>query len=216
MAQAEITSLQKAVNYQKLLQKQNKVPNKYIPKLPLKISDISLKHRFVQQYKQLFRSHLEAVINSNIITLEIKKTHLSHLIKITETEIASNTPIEHVRDVYHLFLTTTGLKKHEPTPVLKAKLATTTDSPTTPTQSTETGKRQEENQPNSTTNTNRLLKCKRPSTSQPSASKLQKTSSTPQNNTSVTCSAHGSAQPITANNQCHFLEVNHSHPQKLT
>ncbi len=87
----KILFLEKTLKHQKQIHQLQTVPWKYLPRNHLDNDNSTLQETFNQQFKDLFLKHLDKIITSNTISLEIKTARQRELIQTNET-----TPIHSV------------------------------------------------------------------------------------------------------------------------
>ena len=84
---------------------------------------------FEQKYERLFFEHLDKIITSDNITLELTNAAIQNIMAQTETYLASlQAPPQTVTQLYQTFLANNHITDREPLPILQRKL--TTNSPT--------------------------------------------------------------------------------------
>ena len=84
---------------------------------------------FEQKYERLFFEHLDKIITSDNITLELTNAAIQNIMAQTETYLASlQAPPQTVTQLYQTFLANNHITDREPLPILQKKL--TTNSPT--------------------------------------------------------------------------------------
>ena len=126
--------LESMIHHQQRLQDLRVIPNSYRPKL-LQTNNTSLTEEFNKQYESLFMEHLNKVLTSNIISLQLQKATLISIITQTEQHLSSSSlPQKEIKKMYCKFLSENNIHQHTPIPALQAKLAeiplpTTTPNP---------------------------------------------------------------------------------------
>ena len=80
---SQLMELTTTVEHQLAIQSHKSIPKQYQPP-HLKASDVSLTEEFTSEYRQLFFRHLEKVITSNQIKIELHKSTLTSIIIQTE------------------------------------------------------------------------------------------------------------------------------------
>ena len=94
---------------------------------------------FEQKYERLFFEHLDKVITSDNITLELTNAAIQNILAQTETYLASlQAAPQTVTQLYQTFLTNNHITDREPLPMLQRKLTTNLPTASTipPTQPT--------------------------------------------------------------------------------
>ena len=84
-----------------------------------------LTDEFTKKYEQLFFEHVERVITSDNISLELNKAAITSVLSQTETYLSSlSTPPQTLTEIYYNFLSENHVIDHTPLPVLQIKLQT--------------------------------------------------------------------------------------------
>ena len=117
---AIIQVLEITVHHQQILLDQRVIPNSYHPKT-LKTNNTALQEEF-KKYEMLFMDHLNKVLTSNIISLQMHKATLTSIILQTKQLSTSPLPKEKIKQVYQKFLSVNNINHHT-TPELQRKLA---------------------------------------------------------------------------------------------
>lgn len=116
------------------------IPREYQPK-QLKVSNTSLTDKFAIEYNQLFFKHLEKVITSNQIELQLHTSALTSIIVQTEVYLSkSQLPSIEITSLYQRFLLDNHIENRIAIPELQIKLCVEEDS-NTPTGSVKPKKR---------------------------------------------------------------------------
>ena len=87
---AIIQDLETTVHHQQILLDQKVIPSSYHPKT-LKTNNTALQEEFKKKYEILFMDHLNKVLTSNIISLQMHKATLTSI--ILQTEQLSTSPL---------------------------------------------------------------------------------------------------------------------------
>lgn len=120
---AIIQDLETTVHHQQILLDQKVIPNSYHPKT-LKTNNTALQEEFKKKYEILFMDHLNKVLTSNIISLQMHKATLTSIILQTEQQLSTSPlPKEKIKEVYQKFLSVNNIHHHTTTPELQRKLA---------------------------------------------------------------------------------------------
>lgn len=131
-----INKLEKSLKYQQSIKTHKIIPNKHKPAHKLIIAqpnDDALQSSFNKDFNKIYFTHLNRVIISNSITLEVKKARLQSIIENTENFLANSTePPEYIHKAYNNFLQHAGITDKEPCPSLKKKLKQVTLSHCSP------------------------------------------------------------------------------------
>ncbi len=100
---SSIHKLKRALTHQKQLQSTRTIPQKYSPNHYLEVIDdtSTLQNNFNEQFKKLFFKHLDSVITSNTILLEIKQTRLETLTNSTKLISINTEPPSKMRKLHH-------------------------------------------------------------------------------------------------------------------
>ncbi len=94
-----------------------------MPKCYLTADDTTITEQFKEQIKNNFKTHLNSVINSNIIAIEIKKTHRNDLLQTIENSLVnSQEPIDQKIKWYQQFLKNINMEHHKPIVALQLKI----------------------------------------------------------------------------------------------
>ena len=109
------------------------IPRKYKP--PTVMTAIQPNSTFTadfeQKYEQLFFDHLDKIITSDSITLELTNAAIQSILAQTETYLASlQAPSQRITQLYQTFLTSNHITDREPLPILQRKLTTNLPTPT--------------------------------------------------------------------------------------
>lgn len=117
------------------------IPRKYKPQVVMTTvrSNSTLTTDFEQKYERLFFEHLDKIITSDNITLELTNATIQSILAQTETYLASlQAPPQEVTQLYQTFLASNHITDREPLPILQRKLTTnsTTPMPNPPTKPT--------------------------------------------------------------------------------
>ena len=111
--------MENTINYQRNVIKSNTVPRKYAPRQLPRCHDNNINVKFNNDFKELFKAHLSAVITSNEISVEIKRAKLQSTFQTVEyILISSQDPSSELLDC---FLKETN-SNHTPSPTLRAKI----------------------------------------------------------------------------------------------
>ena len=120
---AIMQDLETTVHHQQTLLDQKVIPSSYHPKT-LKTNNTALQDEFNKKYKTLFMEHLNKVLTSNIISLQMHKATLTSIVLQAEQQlITSPLPTEEIKQIYHKFLTVNNIHHHITMPELQKKLA---------------------------------------------------------------------------------------------
>ena len=101
------------------------IPRKFRPSTtPVTVlPNPTLTNEFTQKYEQLFLEHVEKIVTSNSISLEITKAAINNILSQTETYLSSvSVPPQILTEIYYKFLAENHMTNHTPLPVLQAKL----------------------------------------------------------------------------------------------
>lgn len=124
-----INNLLNTLRFQRRIQSAHTIPKKFKPITELKITqpnDNSLQEAFHANFRNIFFQHLDKVILSNEIALEIKKARLESIIQSTESILADyEGPPKDIRSLYNLFTSKTNLTNRDPCPKLRKLLTET-------------------------------------------------------------------------------------------
>ena len=75
------------------------------------------------KYEQLFFEHVEKIVTSNSISLEITKAAINNILTQTESYLSSvSVPPQILTEIYYKFLAENHVTNHIPLPVLQTKL----------------------------------------------------------------------------------------------
>lgn len=113
------------------------IPRKFKPpNIPTTTNpETPLTDDFNRKYEELFFDHIDKILTSDNLTLELTKLRIDNILAQTESYLSSlQASPQTLSDLYHQFLTSSHITDHTPLPVLQAKLlttATTTDKGTT-------------------------------------------------------------------------------------
>ena len=125
-----IRTLEKTLHQQQEVKQFQTIPKKHNP-IPLETADATLTTKFNQQYKQLFFQHLNEVITSNTVHLQLHKVNLASILAQTERHLSSlNSSHENITQLYQQFLAENSITDHIPIPTLQAILNPTPASNT--------------------------------------------------------------------------------------
>ena len=86
---AKSRDLESTIQHQQSLLNQRIIPNVYRPKL-LRTTNSHLTEEFNEKYDRLFTEHLNKVLTSNIINLELQKAAVTSIITQTEHHLCSS------------------------------------------------------------------------------------------------------------------------------
>ena len=118
---AIIQDLEATVHNQQTLLDKKVIPNSYHPKT-LKTNNTTLQEEF-KKYETLFMDHLNKVLTSNIISLQMHEATLTSIILQAEQELSTSPlPKEKIKQVYQKFLSVNNIHHHTTTPELQRKL----------------------------------------------------------------------------------------------
>ena len=134
--------IEQSIRYYQNMKMYRTIPRKFKPSnIPTTTNpETPLTDDFNQKYEELFFSHLDKVLVSDNLTLELTKLRIDNILAQTETHLSSlQLSPRTLSDLYNQFLTNNHITDHTPLPVLQAKLPTTV---TTTDQRTTLGKRQ--------------------------------------------------------------------------
>ena len=107
------------------------IPREYQPK-QLKASKTSLTEEFTKEYNQLFFKHLEKVITSNQIELQLHTSALTRIIVQTEVHLSkSQLPSTEISSLYKKFLLDNHIEDRIAIPELQIKLQDESSAPIT-------------------------------------------------------------------------------------
>ena len=102
------------------------IPRVYRPKMMTTTQPNStLTDEFKRKYERLFFDHLDKVITSDNITLELTNAAIQNILEQTETYLASlEASPQATTDLYDTFLTNNHITDRQPLPILQRKLTT--------------------------------------------------------------------------------------------
>lgn len=119
--------LEQLIQYHRNILQYRTIPRKFRPPttpttvLPNPI----LTDEFTKKYEQLFFEHVEKVITSDNISLELNKAAITSVLSQTEIYLSSlPTPPQKLTEIYYNFLSENHVTDHTPLPVLQTKLQT--------------------------------------------------------------------------------------------
>ena len=120
---AIIQDLEATVHHQQTLLDHKVIPSSYQPKA-LKTSSTTLQEEFNKKYETLFMEHLNKVLTSNVISLQMHKASLTSIILQIEKQLSiSLLSKEKIKNIYHKFLSPNNIHQHTTMPELQRKLA---------------------------------------------------------------------------------------------
>ena len=123
----KVKELTATVEHQLIIQSYKTIPKEYLP-LTLKTNNPSLTNEFNSSYKHLFFQHLEKVITSNQIKVELHKATLTNIIIQAEANLSkSPLPQEQIRILYTQFKQNNNIKERIAIPELQIKLQSTNE-----------------------------------------------------------------------------------------
>ena len=130
---AKSRDLESTIQHQQSLLNQRIVPNVYRPKL-LRTTNSHLTEEFNEKYDRLFTEHLNKVLTSNIINLELQKAAVTSIITQTEHHLCSSSlSQDDIKTIYYKFLSSNNIHNHTAIPELQAKLSEIPPKYTSPT-----------------------------------------------------------------------------------
>ena len=160
-----ISNLEKTLQYQRHILASHNIPKKYKPPhtpLIAQPNNGALQESFYSKYKILFFQHLNEVLSTNTLSLEIKKMKLQSIIQSVETMLVENDDQQlNIQLIFNQFIKRTGLTNYTPCYALQQKLPSYSPQQITPLQPQETfetaklpaSPRKPENKATATTNT---------------------------------------------------------------
>ena len=125
------TELRATLEQQLNMEMYKTIPREYQPK-QLKVNKTSLTEEFTKKYNQLFFKHLEKVITSNQIELQLHTSALTSIIVQTEIYLSkSQLPATEITSLYQKFLLNNHIEDRIAIPELQIKLQEESNAPAT-------------------------------------------------------------------------------------
>ena len=116
------TELRATLDQQLNMEMYKTIPREYQPK-QLKASNTSLTEEFAKEYNQLFFKHLEKIITSNQIELQLHTSALTSIIVQTEMYLSKSLlPSTEITSLYRKFLLDNYIEDRIAIPELQIKL----------------------------------------------------------------------------------------------
>ena len=122
------------IQYHKNIQAFKTIPKQYLPSKNLQIVQptTTLIREFQTKYEELFFDHLNHVITSNTITLELEEAKLRQIVLYTEKQLAeSKEPSSVIADLHHLFITNNSIIGRTTYPALLQHITGVSTPPST-------------------------------------------------------------------------------------
>lgn len=124
----KVKELTATLEHQLSIQSYKTIPKEYAP-LTLKTSNPTLTEKFNTQHNRLFFEHLEKVITSNQIKVELHKSTLTSIIVQTEAQLSkSPLPQEQIGQLYVQFKQDNNINNRIAIPELQTKLRSTNET----------------------------------------------------------------------------------------
>ena len=110
--------MENTINYQKM-SKSNAVPRKYAPRRLPCCDDDNINVKYNNNFKELFKAHLSAVITSNEISIEMKRAKLQSTFQTVKYILmSSQDPSSKLLDCFQKEINS----NHAPSPTVQAKI----------------------------------------------------------------------------------------------
>ena len=120
---AKSRDLKSTIQHQQSLLNQRVIPKVYRPKL-LRTTNSHLTEEFDEKYARLFTEHLNKVLTSNIINLELQRAAVTSIITQTERHLCSSSlSQDDIKTIYYKFLSNNNIHNHTAIPELQSKLS---------------------------------------------------------------------------------------------
>lgn len=114
-----VEELERTLQHQRRILTEKSIPKIYTPK-QLQTSNNQLTEKFMQDYGDLFFQHLNKVIESNTISLELHKAALNSVIMQTEQKlVSSQLQTDEKVKRYYEFMSDNNIQEHIPIPALQ-------------------------------------------------------------------------------------------------
>ena len=125
---------QRILRFQHNIRTSRTIPKQYLPpkSLQLTLPNTILTSDYQQKYLNLFLQHLNDVITSNTITMELQDAQIKHILFHTEKKLATlPTNSATITQYYHHFITDNNIESHDIHPDLLRHLPYSSTTPST-------------------------------------------------------------------------------------